>query len=98
MSTPMRAEDAVVELTLEEACRLCAVEREWVIEHVRTELISVDGDAPANWRFSARTLRRVRGLRHLERDFDANPELAALVEDQRDELARLRATLRRFGG
>ena len=40
----------------------------------------------------------MRGLRHLERDFDADPELAALVEDLREEIARLRATLRRFGG
>ena len=40
----MKADDGVVELTLDEACRLCAVEPEWVIEHVRTELITVEGD------------------------------------------------------
>jgi chaperone modulatory protein CbpM len=34
----------------------------------------------------------------LERDFDAVPELAALVLDLEDEVAALRARLRRLGG
>lgn len=34
----------------------------------------------------------------LERDFDAVPELASLVIDLEQELARVRARLRRLGG
>jgi chaperone modulatory protein CbpM len=36
-------------------------------------------------------------MAQVERDFDAVPELAALVADLHDELARLRARLRALG-
>ena len=42
-------------------------------------------------------LQRVRCMVRLERDFDAVPELAALVADLQDEIERLRARLRRAG-
>jgi chaperone modulatory protein CbpM len=48
-----------------------------------------------DWRFDAAALRRVRCMLRIERDFDAVPELAALVADLEDEIARLRAELRR---
>ena len=54
-------------------------------------------DDPAAWRFDAIALRRVRSMVRLERDFDAVPELAALVADLEEEVQRLRAQLRRAG-
>jgi len=36
-------------------------------------------------------------MQHYERDFEAVPELAALVVDLLDEIAALRAQLRRAG-
>ncbi|MBK8132759.1 MAG: MerR family transcriptional regulator [Gammaproteobacteria bacterium] len=44
-----------------------------------------------------RDLLRLRRIRALERDFDANPELAALVADLVEELDRLRTRLSRAG-
>ena len=81
-------------------CRLAGVTEQWLHERVTLGVLQVRvTGAPQAWRFSAADLHRVRRIAGLERDFDAVPELAALVADLEDELARLRAQLRRgFGG
>lgn len=77
-------------LTLEEFAHACGVSRDWVSLHVEAGFIPVPGIEPAGWRFSSRDLWRARQLWSLERDFDALPELAALVIDLREEIIRLR--------
>jgi chaperone modulatory protein CbpM len=74
-------------LTLEELAVVCAVTTDWVRSRLEEGLLP---EAP-EWRFSAVTVRRVRRMRALERDFDAAPELAALVADLLEELDALRA-------
>jgi len=89
-------EDAL--LTVEELAFSCAVSREWVIEHVHAGLVSGEfGPDPREWRFSGSDLLRLRRVVGLERDFEANPELASLVADLSEELQRLRVRLRRAG-
>lgn len=83
-------------LTLDELAASCTVSREWIIEHVHAGvLLDEHGPDPSGWLFSSGDLLRARRLRGLERDFDANPELAGLVADLFDELQRLRTQLRR---
>jgi chaperone modulatory protein CbpM len=77
-------------LTLEELALVCAVTPDWVRLRVEEGLLP---PAP-EWRFAAAAVRRVRRMRALERDFDAAPELAALVADLLEELDALRARLR----
>jgi chaperone modulatory protein CbpM len=85
-------------LTVEDLALGCTVSREWIIEHVRTGVLPGAPDInPERWTFSGGDLLRARRLRGLERDFDANPELAGLVADLFDELERLRTRLRRAG-
>jgi chaperone modulatory protein CbpM len=84
-------------LTLDELSRACAVEHDWVIEHVREGLLPALGESPEAWRFSSRELWRARQMRHIERDFEAVPELAALVADLIEELEAMRARVRRAG-
>jgi chaperone modulatory protein CbpM len=85
-------------LDLEALCRCALVSREWVLERVRCGLIvHAGGDSASAWRFDAATLRRVRCMAHLERHFDAVPELAALVADLHDEIDALRRRLARAG-
>lgn len=85
-------------MTMDELTMSCTVSREWVIEHVQAGVLLNDPDPdPDRWRFSGIDLRRARRLSGVERDFDANPELAGLVADLFDELERLRARLRRAG-
>lgn len=88
-------------LTIDDLAAGCTVTREWVIEHVHagtllSESISEPVPEPTRWTFTGADLRRARRLYQLERDFDANPELAALVADMLDELERLRMRLRRL--
>ena len=85
-------------LTLDEVCRVCAVEPHWIVERVRSGLlVSFAEPEPRAWRFDAVTLRRVRRMVQLETRFDAVPELAALVADLQDEIERLRALVDRAG-
>ncbi len=76
-------------LTLEELAVVCAVTPDWVRSRVEEGLLP----AAPEWRFSALAVRRVRRMRALERDFDAAPELAALMADLLEELDALRARL-----
>jgi chaperone modulatory protein CbpM len=85
-------------LTLEELAASCAISPEWVIEHVRAGVLFAEVDAnPRDWQFTSRDLLRTRKMLQLERNFDANPELAGLVADLFEELERLRTRLRRAG-
>ncbi len=84
-------------LTLDEFARACAVEPDWVVTRVREGLLPTAGTLGGEWRFGSVHLRRAREMARLERDFDAVPELAALVADLIDEVETLRGELRRAG-
>jgi chaperone modulatory protein CbpM len=85
-------------LTLEELARACNVEPDWVVRRVRAGIL---GGQPAlqitEWRFHSPDLLRARSLLRVERDFDANEDVAALVVDLTDELRRLRARMHALG-
>lgn len=83
--------------TLDELCRACVVSPEWVHQRVREGLLELVVEEPAGWRFDAVLVRRVRRMRRIERDFDAGPELAALVADLQDEVEALRRRLHQAG-
>ena len=85
-------------LSLEELARACAVEPDWVVRHVQAGVLGGAASVQlTNWRFRSGDLYRARRLLSLERDFDANEDIAALVLDLGDEIHRLRARLRVLG-
>ena len=84
-------------LTINQVCAVCAIEEEWIVRHVQEGLFSVAGTTVTEWRFSSADLRRAQRMRALERDFEAAPELAALMADMLEEMDALRARLRRAG-
>ena len=87
-----------VALTLDELARACNVETEWVVRHVHAGALGGGtGVQVTSWRFRSGDLVRARRLLRVERDFDANEDLAALVVDLGDEIRRLRARLRVLG-
>lgn len=95
---PQRLLEAALDeawLDLDDLCRLTRLSPEWVHERVTGGLLVVALGAHDGWRFDAPALRRAQRLAALERDFDAVPELAALVADLEDEVARLRRLVRR---
>lgn len=87
-----------VALTLEELARAVDVEPEWVVRHVQAGVLGGEVAVQVtSWRFRSRDLDRARRLLRLERDFDANEDVAALVIDLGDEIRRLRSRLRVLG-
>lgn len=85
-------------LTLEELAHAVNVEPEWVVRHVQAGVLGGEISVQVtSWRFRSGDLDRARRLLRIERDFDANEELAALVIDLGDEIRRLRARMRALG-
>ncbi|MBX3590646.1 MAG: chaperone modulator CbpM [Burkholderiaceae bacterium] len=87
-------------LTLDELARACSVEPRWVELRVEAGLLACATDATGAtgpWRFASAQLVRARRLAALERDFDADEELAALVVDLIEEVQQLRARLKAAG-
>src|SRR5512139_4262544 len=81
-------------LTLEQVAAACAVEPDWLLRHVEEGLFPHVQSLAGTWRLSSVALVRARRMRTLERDFDAAPELAALMADLLEEMDELRARLR----
>lgn len=82
-------------LTLEQVSAACRVEPEWLLRHLEDGLLPGATSVSGTWHFSSAGLLRARRMRQLERDFDAGPELAALVSDMLAELDELRLRLRK---
>lgn len=87
-------------LTLEQLAQACNRTAQWLASRVHAGVISPLPCAGAEllrseqWRFSATMLVRARRVSDLERQFDADPQLAALTVDLMEEVARLRNRLR----
>ncbi|MBB5606910.1 MULTISPECIES: MerR family transcriptional regulator [unclassified Janthinobacterium] len=86
-------------LSLDELARACAVEPDWVVQRVQTGVLLHHGPPGqlTAWRFTSLDLVRARRLREIESVFDANADLAALVVDLSDEVARLKRRLHVLG-
>jgi chaperone modulatory protein CbpM len=73
-------------LTLEQVASTCQVESDWLQRHIDEGLVPHLESIGGIW----------RRTRQMERDFDALPELAALVADLLEEMDDLRAQLKRL--
>lgn len=86
-------------LTLDELAQACGVEPEWVLRHVEAGVLGGEASVEiTTLRFGSGDLARARRLLGIERSFDANEDIAALVVDLADEVRRLRARLHALGG
>ncbi|MFN0186384.1 MAG: chaperone modulator CbpM [Aquabacterium sp.] len=83
-------------LSLDELCRATTVHPQWVLERIGSGLLAPARADADSWLFETVAVERVRSMVRLERDFDAAPELAALVADLESEIRRLRTRLRRL--
>jgi len=85
-------------LSLEELARACKVEPDWVVRHVEAGVLGGEESVQVTTvQFRSVDLDRARRLLSVERDFDANEDLAGLVIDLADEVRRLRARLHVLG-
>ena len=83
-------------LTLEQVAATCQVEPDWLQRHIDEGLVPHIERVEGIWRLSGGMVARIRRTRQMERDFDALPELAALVADLLEEMDDLRAQIRRL--
>ena len=83
-------------LELEAFAAACGAEVEFVRLLVDEGLVQPAAVQPV-WRFSGEALARVRRIRRLQRDFEANLQSVAVMLDLIDEVERLRAALHRAG-
>jgi chaperone modulatory protein CbpM len=82
-----------IALTLEELAQACAVEPQWIVERIEAGILGDGSIRVESWRFTSSDLTRARRIRQLERDFDAVPELAALMADLLEEVDHLKGRL-----
>ncbi len=83
-------------LELDAFAAACGIEPEFVRLLVDEGLVQPVALQPA-WRFGGEELARVRRIRRLQRDFEANLQSVAVMLDLIDEVEHLRATLQRAG-
>ena len=86
------------ELTLGDLCRACAVESSSIMELVEEGVLTPEGEAPGQWRFTGLHLHRARVAARLQRDLGVNLAGAALALELLEEMEVLRARLRRLSG
>lgn len=83
-------------LELDAFAAACGTEIEFIRLLVDEGLVRPVVEQPA-WRFGGEELARVRRIRRLQRDFEANLQSVAVMLDLIDEIERLRAQLQRAG-
>lgn len=83
-------------LVLEDFAAACGTEAEFVRLLVDEGLLqpAVDGN---EWRFRGDEIARVRRIRRLQRDFDANLQSVAVMLELMGQIERLRGLLQREG-
>lgn len=96
-SSGLRGSVVEEELTLTtiELCRACNAEASHIELWVAEGVLQPSGASPEQWRFSGRSLARVRVAMRLSRDLELNSPGVALALDLLDEIEGLEARLRR---
>ncbi|MDE2305085.1 MAG: MerR family transcriptional regulator [Gammaproteobacteria bacterium] len=77
-------------LTLEELCRLCAVDSQRIVALAEEGILPGATGPAQHWRFGGAALRRARVALRLQRDLEVNLAGVALVLDLLDEIEELR--------
>lgn len=82
-------------LTLVELCEASSASEEHVISWVIEGALEPLGDTPEDWQFSGQSLRRTRLALSFACNLEINPPGVALALDLLDQIAVLKARLRR---
>jgi chaperone modulatory protein CbpM len=82
-----------LELSLDELCNACAVERHRIVELVEEGVLETR--SITEWRFGGQALRRARTALRLQRDLDLNVAGVALAIELMERIELLERQLRR---
>ena len=77
------------EFTLEDLCRSCSLEVDYIVALVEEGVLEVPGEDQAHWRFELGSALRVRTVIRLQRDLGVNLAGAALALGLLDRIAAL---------
>lgn len=91
-----RIVDEQMSLSIEELCRACRVEREWVLELVDEGILEAHRHGRGVIYFTGTSLQTVRRVSRLQHDLQINLAGAAVVLDLLREVESLRARLARL--
>lgn len=97
--------DSMVELTAElfddnmlaidDVVRICCVNEQWLRERIELEVLQpIVRDN--RYYFTSATVVRIQQVIHIEKVYDADPQLAALVADLTEEVQTLRREVKRL--
>ena len=81
-------------LSIDDLCRICAIERSHVVEFVEEGVLEIAQVETTEWRFRGGALRRARIAVRLQRDLELNMVGVALALDLMDEIERLRRDIK----
>ena len=82
--------DDTLELELEELCRMCHADEEFVVALVAEGVLEPRGSSRTRWRFTGRSVRRTQVALRLHHDLDINLPGVALALDLLEEIQQLR--------
>lgn len=83
------SQDIDIRFSFNEMLRVCAAERQWLLELIEEGIISVEGQ-PEQAIFSGFQMARVRRACRLRHDFDASVPALSLIMRLLDEVEELR--------
>lgn len=84
------------ELSLMHLCRMCSRTEEEIIELVNEGIIEPSGESIHKWRFSFRTIERVKKARRLQYDFDLSLAGVGLALHLLDRIEELESVLSKY--
>ena len=84
-------------LEIEQLAVACRVEPAYIERLIDEGLMQPQRSEAGGWRFGGDELARVRRIRRLQRDFEANLQSVAVMLDLMDEIERLHGVLHRVG-
>lgn len=77
-------------VTVDDLCRICTVETETVSLLVSEGILDPIGDDQNQWQFRIDSLRRVKTVKHLQRDLGVNLPGAALALELMEQIEELK--------
>ncbi|HBI82730.1 MerR family transcriptional regulator [Orrella sp. NBD-18] len=81
-------------VTADELARFCNQHIDWVVTLVEQGIVTATvGQQREHWRFASQAVTRARSVARLQRDFEVNPDAAALMIDLMEEIRQLKALL-----
>ena len=84
-----------IHMSIVELSHAARTPQELIMSWVTEGVLSPTGSSPEDWRFGGESLRRAKTAAHLTHDLDLNVPGVALALDLLDEIATLRARLKR---